>query len=60
MIMSSLTIVISTTMSNTPRRSRAAGYIRYNPMKAELCKEPEEYPFLFVDEEAIGKMLAGV
>ena len=30
-------------------------YIRYNPVKAGLCKEPEEYPFLFVDEEAIQK-----
>ncbi len=34
-------------------------YIRYNPMKAGLCLTPEEYPFLYVDEEAIVRILAG-
>ncbi len=32
-------------------------YIRYNPVRAGLCKIPEDYPFLFVDEKAIRQAL---
>ncbi len=32
-------------------------YIRYNPVKASLVEKPEEHPFLFVDEEAVWRML---
>ncbi len=34
-------------------------YIRYNPVKAGLCWKPEDYPFLYIDEKAIGKILTG-
>ncbi len=30
-------------------------YIRYNPVKAGLVTEPEDYPYLFVDWDAIGR-----
>lgn len=32
-------------------------YIRYNPVKAGLVEQPENYPFLFVDENAVRRML---
>ncbi len=32
-------------------------YIRYNPMKAGLVEKPEDYPFLFVDDEAVNRAL---
>lgn len=35
-------------------------YIRYNPVKAGLVEKPEDYPFLYVDRNAIGRILAGV
>lgn len=34
-------------------------YIRYNPVKAGLRQKPEEYPFLFVDEVVVGRILVG-
>lgn len=32
-------------------------YIRYNPVKASLVKKPEDYPFLFFDEDVINRAL---
>lgn len=32
-------------------------YIRYNPVRAGLCTKPENYPFLFVDTDAINRAM---
>ena len=32
-------------------------YIRNNPVKAGLVEQPEDYPFLFVDEDAVNRAL---
>lgn len=32
-------------------------YIRYNPVKAGLCKEPGMHQFLYVNNEAIQSLL---
>lgn len=32
-------------------------YIRHNPVKAGLVEKPEEYPFLFIDDKAVSKIL---
>ncbi len=33
-------------------------YIQYNPVRVGLCKTPEEYRFLFIDDKAMSKILS--